>query len=63
MLLSAEMEECVSGYASKALGRLGDGYEATTYKGKNRVNASVVATTYEARKENSKNNTILKAIR
>lgn len=63
LLKSAEMEQCVSEYANKAVSRLGAGYEASTFQGKNRVNASVMAVTYEAKKENSKNNTILKAIR
>ncbi len=63
LLLSAEMENCVSTYANKALGRLGAGYEADTYKGKNRVNAQVTAVTYQAKKENSKTNSILKSLR
>ena len=43
--------------------RCGDGYEMTTHVGKNRVNASVHAKTIKARKDNSKNNTLLKAMR
>lgn len=50
-------------YADSAVSRLGDGYEADTYTGKNRVNASVMAVTYKARKENMENNSILKAIK
>lgn len=50
------------GYADAACGRAGDGYEVTTYVGRNRVNASVHASTYEARKDNYENNTLLKSL-
>ena len=39
-----------------------EGYEVTTYTGKNRVNASVFAATAEARRENAAHNSILKAV-
>ena len=48
-------------YAMQIRGRAGDGYEVTTYVGPNRVNASVYAATYEARRDNYENNTLLKA--
>ena len=63
LLLSDEMENVVSTYASNALGRLGTGYEADTHKGKNRVNAQITAVTFEAKRDNSKNNSILKSLR
>lgn len=63
LLRSQAMMDVCEGYAKKALGRLGGGYEVTTLVGKNRVNAEVAATTFAARVENSKNNSILKAIR
>lgn len=56
------MAEC-SKYAKRIQSRCGDGYEMTTHVGKNRVNASVHAKTIKARKDNSKNNTLLKAMR
>lgn len=62
LLRSEEMKEICKEYADKALSQLGDGYEVTTYTGTNRVNASVHATTYKARKDNMENNTILKAV-
>lgn len=62
MQSSAMMAICES-YASRAVSSLGDGYKVSTYVGKSRVNAEVAAVTYKARKENSENNTILKAIR
>ena len=49
-------------YAVAVQGRAGDGYEVTTYTGRNRANASVHAETYEARKDNYENNTLLKAL-
>ncbi len=56
------MAEC-SNHAKRIQSRCGDGYEMTTHVGKNRVNASVHAKTIKARKDNSKNNTLLKAMR
>lgn len=63
LLRSKEMMAVCSEYANKALGNLGSGYEVSTYVGTNRVNAEVAAVSYEARKENSENNSILKSIR
>lgn len=57
----AMMQIC-KGHADSALSKLGDGYTVTTHVGKTRVNASVGAQTYAARKENSENNSILKAV-
>lgn len=62
LLRSNEMMSVVSEKANQALGSLGDGYEVNTLTGVNRVNAEIVAVTYAARKENSQNNTILKAL-
>lgn len=63
LLKSAEMMRVCEGYAQGIQGRCGEGYEVTTFTGKSRVNASVHAATIEARKENSENNTLLKAVR
>ena len=62
LLRSPEMMAVCQGYANRALGSLGKGYEVSTMTGRNRVNAEVRAETFEARKENLKNNTILKAL-
>lgn len=62
LMQSSEMMAICEQYANNAVAQLGDGYEASTYTGKTRVNASVIATSYEARKENSENNSILKAV-
>ena len=62
LLKSQEMMNICSDYANNAQGRLGEGYEVTTMTGKNRVNAEVRAVSYKARKENNRDNTILKAV-
>lgn len=63
LLKSQEMMNICTKYAYRAQAKLGDGYEVTYRTGKNRVIASVAAVTDEAKKENRKNNTILKALR
>lgn len=63
MLRSQEMKAICEEHANNALGRLGPGYTVTTMTGKNRVNASVYAESYAAKRENMENNTILKALR
>ena len=63
LLKSAEMESVVREKANEAVKRLPSGYEADTHVGKNRVNASVRTKTYAAVKDNSKNNSLLKAVR
>lgn len=62
LLRSDEMMEICREYADKAVDRLGGGYEVSEHTGRNRVNASVKAVSYKARKENLENNTILKAV-
>jgi len=62
LLRSDEMKAVCMDYANNAVGRLGEGYSANAYTGKNRVNAEVSADTYKARKENLKTNSILKAL-
>ena len=63
LLQSPEMMEICEKHANNALARLGDGYEVSTHTGKTRVNAQVSAVSYKAKKDNAKNNTILKAVR
>ena len=63
LLKSAEMEAILKERADKALRRLPAGYESDTHVGKNRVNASVWTKTASAVKDNSKNNSLLKAVR
>lgn len=63
LLRSEEMKSVCEGYAARIQGRCGPDYEVTTHTGPKRVNASVHAATVEARRENAKNNTLLKAVR
>jgi len=62
LLRSPEAAGVCKSYAVAVRGRAGDGYEVTTYTGRNRANASVHAETHEARKDNYENNTLLKAL-
>ena len=62
LLRSDEAESICRSFAQKAANSLGEGYEVSSYKGNNRVNASVRAETYQAKSDNLKNNTILKAV-
>ena len=63
LLKSDAMMDICREYAEQVQGRAGDGYEVTTHRGKTRVNASVAATTYEARRDNLENNTLLKSLK
>lgn len=62
LLQSQEMAGICLNYANGVQSRAGDGYEVSTFVGRNRVNASVYAETAEARKDNYDNNTLLKAL-
>ena len=62
LMLSQEMRAGLESLGAAALSRLGEGYEMETYHGQNRWNVEVKAETYEAKLENAKNNTILKAV-
>lgn len=63
LLKSEPMQKVLSDYATNIRNRCGDGYEQDIYVGKNRANAMVSATTYQAKKDNMDNNTLLKAVR
>lgn len=63
LLKSEEMQAHLSEKASGIRNRCGEGYETDTYVGKNRSNAMIYATTYQAKSDNMKNNTLLKAVR
>lgn len=63
LLRSNEMKAECEKRANEAVGRLGPGYTVTTHTGKNRVNVSIFAESYEAKRDNMENNTMLKALR
>ena len=63
LMQSTEMQSILKDKANNALNSLGEGYKSDTYVGKTRANAMVYADTYQAKRENLKHNTILKAVR
>lgn len=62
LLQSPEAQNLVMEYAERVQSRAGKDYEASVIVGRLRARASVIATTYEARKDNFENNTLLKAL-
>lgn len=63
LMKSEEMQTVLNEYATKIRNRCGDGYEQDMYVGRNRSNAKVSAATYQAKADNLRNNTILKAVK
>lgn len=63
LLKSDEMQVILKEHATNIRSRCGDGYEQDERVGKNRANAMVYANTYQAKADNLRNNTILKAVR
>ena len=61
LLQSPETGAIVTEHAYQVQGRAGEGYEVDTFTGFDRVHATVYPATYEARKDNYDNNTLLKA--
>jgi len=57
------MQAVLKGIADNALDSLGEGYKSDARVGKNRANAMVYADTYQAKADNMRNNSILKAVR
>ena len=64
LLKSPEMRDILQDYGNQAVNRLGEGYEAVPGDTSESVRAKVkvTATTYKTRRDNLKNNTILKAV-
>ena len=63
LLRSEEMKAVCKERAEEIRNRCGDGYDCDAYTGKNRVNARVWASSAKARRDNARNNTILKALK
>jgi len=63
LMQSEEMQSILKEYATGIRNRCGEGYEQDIYIGKNRANAMVWPETFQAKRDNLKNNTILKAVR
>lgn len=62
-LKSAEMNDFISQYASQIAQRAGSGYAFSTHNTGQRVAANIYAQTAKARRDNQKNNTLLKVMR
>lgn len=63
LMKSEEMQSILKEKADNALNSLGEGYKSDIHVGKNRANAMVYADTYQAKADNLRNNSILKAVR
>ncbi|WP_347005652.1 hypothetical protein [Enterococcus avium] len=63
LLKSAEMQGVLEEKATGIKNRAGEGYAQDVYVGKTRANAMVYADSYKAKRDNKKNNTLLKAVR
>ena len=63
LMKSDEMQAILKDHATNIRNRCGDGYEQDIKTGKSRANAMVWADTYQAKSDNLKNNTILKAVK
>ena len=63
LLQSEQMQGILIEKATAIRNRCGDGYAQDIHVGKNRANAMVYADSFKAKRDNSKNNTILKAIK
>ena len=63
LMKSDGMQDVLSNHASAIRKRCGDGYEQDIFVGKNRANAMVKVETIKAKKDNSNNNTLLKAVK
>lgn len=63
LLKSAEMQNVLSEHATAIRNRCGDGYEQEHFVAGSRAVATVKATSFKAKRDNMKNNTLLKAVR
>lgn len=63
LMKSEAMQGVLEEKATAIRNRAGEGYKQDTFVGKTRANAMVYADTYQAKKDNMKNNTLLKAVR
>jgi len=63
LMKSPEMVTILKEKAKGIQERAGNGYETSSYVGKNRANVSVKTKTRQAIRDNNQNNTLLKAMR
>lgn len=62
LMKSTEMQSVLTSYASNIRNRCGNGYEQDIFVGQNRANAMITASSFKAKRDNLKNNTLLKAV-
>lgn len=62
LLRSEEMLKECERHARRVASVSGAGYEVSEYTGRNRVNVSIYAESDEAKRDNRKNNTLLKVV-
>lgn len=62
LMKSSGMQKILTDKAKDICDRCGQGYITDIYVGKKRANAMISAKSIKARKDNSKNNTLLKAV-
>ncbi len=63
LMKSQAMQSVLKEHATTIKNRAGDGYEQDIYVGKNRANAMVYADSIKAKRDNKKNNILLKAVK
>lgn len=63
VLKSTAIQNNLSEISRDICKRCGEGYKTDIYVGKVRANASVIADTWGAKRDNLKNNTMLKSLR
>ncbi|HEM3702169.1 TPA: hypothetical protein U1D11_000639 [Streptococcus suis] len=63
LLKSPEMQAVLTDKANGIRNRAGDGFATDIYVGKTRANAMVYADSFKAKRDNKKNNTLLKAVK
>lgn len=63
LMKSPEMVALLKEKAKATQERAGNGYEISTFTGKNRANISIKTKSRKAIRDNNKNNTLLKALR
>lgn len=56
------IEQDINNRAEKIAAHAGNGYQASPYAGKTRHRASVITTTYKAKRDNAKNNTLIRSL-
>lgn len=62
LMKSSAMQGILTEEAGRIRSKCGDGYEQDIFIGQNRANAMVTASSFKAKRDNLKNNTLLKAV-